>query len=124
MSIQFPNNIKIVNINIFPYSFGLPRLQGKHFPSDLKKLTAVSKSLSSSLRNYSVQRENLYYIRTNRKRNIHNQSKCIFLDIYLYFIYMSLFGYLLYLDWICHYQWTERIKKTSGFKNGNSLAVF
>ena len=37
-------------------------LQGKHFLSDLRKLTAVSESLSSSLRKYSVLRENHYYI--------------------------------------------------------------
>ena len=34
--------------DIFPYSFGLPVLQGEHFLSDLRKLTAVSESLSSS----------------------------------------------------------------------------
>ena len=56
-----PSYNKIIDINIFPYNFGLPVLQGKHFLSDLRKLTAVSESLSSSLRKYSVLRENHYY---------------------------------------------------------------
>ena len=67
-----PSYNKIIDINIFPYNFGLPVLQGKHFLSDLRKLTAVSESLSSSLRKYSVLRENHYYIISNRMRNIHN----------------------------------------------------
>ena len=70
-----PSYNKIIDINIFPYNFGLPVLQGKHFLSDLRKLTAVSESLSSSLRKYSVLRENHYYIIPNRMRNIHNQIK-------------------------------------------------
>ena len=57
-----PSYNKIIDINIFPYKFGLPVLQGKHFLSDLRKLTAVSESLSSSLRKYSVLRENHYYM--------------------------------------------------------------
>ena len=68
-----PSYNKIIDINIFPYNFGLPVLQGKHFLSDLRKLTAGSESLSSSLRKYSVLRENHYYIIPNRMRNIHNQ---------------------------------------------------
>ena len=71
-----PSYNKIIDINIFPYKFGLPVLQGKHFLSDLRKLTAVSESLSSSLKKYSVLRENHYYIISNRMRNIHNQKNC------------------------------------------------
>ena len=69
-----PSYNKIIDINIFPYSFGFPVLQGEHFLSDLRKLTAVSESLSSSLRKYSVLRENHYYIISNRMRNIHNHK--------------------------------------------------
>ena len=35
---------------------------------------------------------------------------------------MLVFGYLLYLDWICHHQWSEH-QKTSGFKQA-SLWLF
>ena len=73
-----PSYNKIIDINIFPYKFGLPVLQGKHFLSDLRKLTAVSESLSSSLRKYSVLRENHYYIVSNRMRNIHNHHYSCF----------------------------------------------
>ena len=73
-----PSYNKIIDINIFPYKFGLPVLQGKHFLSDLRKLTAVSESLSSSLRKYSVLRENHYYIVSNRMRNIHNHNTILF----------------------------------------------
>ena len=44
-----------------------------------------------------------------------------FLDIYLHF--MSFFGYLLYLDWICHHQLTEH-EKNKWIKKSKSLAVF
>ena len=45
-----------------------------------------------------------------------------FFWIYIY-IFMSFFGYLLYLDWICHHQLTEH-EKTSGLKKSKSPAVF
>ena len=48
-------------------------LQGKTFPSDLRKLTAVSKSLSLSKNQISCYWETIHYIETNRMRNLHLQ---------------------------------------------------
>ena len=45
-----------------------------------------------------------------------------FFWIYIY-IFMSYFGYLLYLDWICHHQLTEH-EKTSGFKKRQVSSSF
>ena len=73
-----PSYNKIIDINIFPYNFDLPVLQGKHFLSDLRKLTAVSESLSSSLRKYSVLRENHYYMNFSTKpRHVTPQINCL-----------------------------------------------
>ena len=45
-----------------------------------------------------------------------------FFWIYIY-ILMSFFGYLLYLDWICHHQLTEH-EKTSGLKKKQVSSCF
>ena len=54
MAITSAINPYFMGKNIFPYTTGVTKFAGKIFSSDLKKLTAVSKSLSKSIINYSV----------------------------------------------------------------------
>ena len=74
---KIPNNNKIIYINIFPYSFGLPVLQGEHFLSDLKKLTAVSESLSFQVKKlFCLKRKlSLQIILLSRTKRIRKFSK-------------------------------------------------
>ena len=64
------------NISHTPY--GVTKFVGKTFSSDLRKLTAVSKSLSKFKNKYSGIEKIIWYIETSRMRNLHLHKKIQF----------------------------------------------
>ena len=64
-----PHNFMGKTFSHTPYGF--TKFAGKTFSSDLRKLTAVSKSLSKFKNKISVIEKIIWYIETNRMRNLH-----------------------------------------------------
>ena len=73
-----------------PTPYSVSKFAGITFSSDLRKLTAVSKSLSLSNNHISYYREDILHIETNRMRILHLQ-----LQLYVLFGMWSLLLVLL-----------------------------